>query len=199
MERKKRIFNLETRSITAMYERLFGRLKTNDCMKISVKCVNEITQEGIINYLGVCTVQIQFNHNEFIKKTNYEKKVESLELLFKGIEKVVKLKGWDIKPFLEIKEKIIESNYVNVWRFKKPIKSPNKKSIAEVLCEHDVDKMTISLIIKDIKGNIIIQKSLNEEPHELAYAYHLGKAIWISDKDACLVNKNGDTVLSINI
>lgn len=196
---KRRIFNLETRNITAMYERLFGRLKTDDCKKIIVECVSEIAQEGIINYSGIYTIQIQFNHNEFIKKSNYEKKVESLELLYKGIEKVVRLKEWDIKPFLEIKRKIIELNYVNVWKFKKPVERPNKQYIAEVLCEHDVNKMMISLIIKDTKNNIIIQKSLIEEPHEFAYAYHLGDIVWSSNNDVCLINKNGDAIISIRI
>ncbi|UOK61128.1 hypothetical protein MT997_21325 [Paenibacillus sp. OVF10] len=71
---KRRSFSLETRCITAMYERLFGKYNTKDCRKVLIECVENITDERIVNVSGVCSVPIQFSLNDFNEKNELEKK-----------------------------------------------------------------------------------------------------------------------------
>ncbi|PQP81569.1 hypothetical protein C0Q44_17795 [Paenibacillus sp. PCH8] len=78
---KRRSFSMETRCITAMYERLFGKYKTKDCWKVLIECVENISDKRIVNDSGVCSVPIQFNLNEFSKKNDLEKKKITLRLL----------------------------------------------------------------------------------------------------------------------
>lgn len=42
---KRRNFRLDTRCMTAMFERLFEKMKTKDCWKILVECVQTITYQ----------------------------------------------------------------------------------------------------------------------------------------------------------
>lgn len=198
-KQKRRNFNLETRCITSMFERLLNKFKTDDCEKIIVECVDKLNSDNIINHLGVYIAQIEFDYDNFIKKSNYEKKVEALKLLMLGITKVAKLKSWDINTFKEVEDKIILLNYVNEWDFKKPVKSPNKKYTAEVLCKHEVDKFEISLMIKDLNQNIIKYNSLIKEPNEFAYAQYLGKVEWVDNNNICLYDKKGNTAITINL
>lgn len=198
-KQKRRNFNLETRCITSMFERLLNKFKTDDCEKIIVECVDKLNNENIINHLGVYITQIEFDYFNFIKKSNYEKKVETLKLLTLGIEKVAKIKSWDTNTFLKVRDKIIISNYANEWSFKKPIKSPNKKHIAEVLCKHEVDKFEISLIIKDLNQNIIEHNSFIEKPHEFAYAKHLGNIEWVDNNNVYLYDNEGNAAITINL
>lgn len=99
---KRRSFRLETRCITAMYERLFGKYKTKDCWKVLIECVDHISDERIVNISGVCSVPIQFSLNEFGVKSELEKKRTTLRLLMDGIEKLTIYNNWDVKPFREI-------------------------------------------------------------------------------------------------
>lgn len=198
-KQKRRSFNLETRCITSMFERLLTRFKTDDCKKIIIECVDKLNNDNIINHLGVYITQIEFDYYNFIKKSNYEKKVESLELLIQGIQKVAIFKCWDINTFIEVEDKIILLNYVNEWNFKKPVKSPNKKYTAEVFCKHEIEKMEILLIVKDLNQNIIKYDSLTEEPDEFAYAKHLGKIEWVDNNNICLYDKKGNTAITINL
>ncbi|QLG40321.1 hypothetical protein HW560_20875 [Paenibacillus sp. E222] len=71
---KRRSFRLETRCITAMYERLFGKYKTKDCWKVLIECVENISDERIVNDSGVCSVPIQCSLNDFDAKSELEKK-----------------------------------------------------------------------------------------------------------------------------
>lgn len=71
---KRRSFSLETRCITAMYERLLGKYKTKDCWKVLIECIENITDERIVNVSGVCSVPIQFSLNDFSEKNELEKK-----------------------------------------------------------------------------------------------------------------------------
>ncbi|ERJ11072.1 hypothetical protein [Haloplasma contractile] len=197
---KRRIFNLHTRCMTAMYERLFSKYKNSKCQKIIVECVDTLSEEkNIINYLGTYTVQVKFEYNRFVRKSNYEKKVKALKLLISGIEKIVKFNDWNIGPFLDTRDQIINYNYENEWLFKKPLVSPNKKYIAEVICIHEVDNFIIKLVVKDLKNNLIKYDSIYEKPHEFAYAKHLGKLEWKSETDVCLINRDGTIVSVVSI
>ena len=196
---KRRNFNLQTRCVTSMFERLFPDFNTDDCEKVVVECVGEITNENIINYLGVYTIQVKFDYYSFINQSIYDKKVSVLNLLLEGILKIIDLKGWSLQPFLETKEEIIKSNYMNEWNFKLPIKNSDKKYIAVVKCIHEVEDFTITLLVTDKNKKEIKFNSLIEKPHEFAYAKHLGMVKWITENNVVLINKKGDTILNLSI
>ncbi len=196
---KRRSFRLETRCVTAMYERLFGKMKTEDCWKILVECVEDITEERILNLSGVVTVQVKSSFDEFCFLSGIEKKRTTLNLLMKGIEKISSHKNWVVEPFSEISFQIEQMGYSNEWIWKKAIKSPDNNYYAEILCQHNINSMDISILIWQINGVMIQRKKvISELPDEFAYAKHLGELKWISDVEVALINKKGDNMISIN-
>lgn len=192
-------FRLETRNISAMFERLFGRMETKDCSKILVECVDEVKQERVLNFLGVYTVQVKFNYNNFSSSDDHQKKQEALDLLVEGIKIVAENESWNIEPFETVYSKIREANYTNEWVWKKPVKSRDKKFSAEVLCQHGVESIHIYIVLRDKNGAELDRKKvISELPDEFAYAKHLGAIKWISDNEVALVNKKGDKTWTVN-
>ncbi|KQY94470.1 hypothetical protein ASD24_02610 [Paenibacillus sp. Root52] len=190
---KRRSFSLETRCITAMYERLFGRYQTNDCWKVLIECVEDSSDKRIINDSGVWSVPIQFNLSEFSAKSELEKKKTTLQLLMSGIEKIAVCHNWRVEPFKETALKIEELGYLNEWTWKKAIKSPNKKCNATVICQHNVKTMDIYIAISHRDGTqVLLEKVKSDQPDEFAYARHLGELAWESDYEVALINKKGN-------
>ncbi|WP_440119608.1 hypothetical protein [Paenibacillus sp. QZ-Y1] len=197
---KRRSFRLETRCITAMYERLFGKYKTKDCWKVLIECVENISDERIVNNSGVYSVPIQCRLNDFGAKSELEKKRTTLQLLMDGIEKLSLNNNWDVKPFREIALHIEELGYVNEWTWKKTIKSPNKKYNAKVICHHHVESMDIFISIIHRDGTqLLLEKVISELPDEFAYTRHLGELKWVSDFEVALVNKKRDGKVSVTL
>lgn len=196
---KRRKFNLETRNISAMFERLFGKMKTKDCWKISVECVDYIKEERVLNFSGVYTVQVKFNYNSFLESEDYQKKRRALEILMEGIKKVAEKENWNIDAFETAYSKIREANYMNEWVWKKSVKSADKKFSAEVLCQHGVKSIDIYVVLRDKNGAELDRKKvISESPHEFAYAKHLGDLKWFSNFEVALVNKKGDNTWTVN-
>ncbi|WP_157722081.1 hypothetical protein [Tumebacillus avium] len=197
---KRHTFRLQTRCITAMFERLFGKMKTEDCWKIIVECVDSPIEDGLVNISGVLHVRNHFDYTSFIPLSESEKKKKALELLMNGVYKICEQKGWDSDLFDRVNKLIQELDYTNQWVWKKPLKSPDSSYFAEVLCEHDLQSMEISLLIKEKSGREIIRKKVIEElPDEFAYAKHLGKLKWLSTDEVALVNKKGDRMWAVKV
>lgn len=123
---KIRRFELETRCIASMFERLLGKFKTDDCSKINIMIVDDITMEDISICLGIYTIQYKLDYNEFFIKSDEEKKKITLNMIRECIVKIVKEKKWDYEPFEDTFNKITELEYNNFWTYKKTCKSPNK-------------------------------------------------------------------------
>lgn len=197
---KRRAFRLETRCITAMYERLFGKMKTDNCWKILIECVDGIYDERILNLSGVVTAQVEFDISKFNLLDENEKKISTLSFLMKGIERITSSNGLDVEPFKVISSQIEQKGYINEWIWKKPVKSPTKEYYAEVICKHNVYSMDISLIVKNKEG-VEVQRDvvISELPDEFAYSKHLGNLRWISNNEVALINKTNDSKVSIII
>lgn len=197
---KRRKFSLETRTITAMFERIFGKMQTKDCKKILIECITSIKDKRVLNFSGIYTVQVKFDYDNFISCDDYEKKQKTLELLMKGIQIIGQQEGWKIEPFEIAFSKICEANYINEWIWKKRVRSLDKNYSAMILCQHEVKLINLYIIIFD-KNNIEIDRKLliSELPHEFAYAKHLGQLKWISNDEINLVSIKGDNSLVIKI
>lgn len=197
---KSRKFCLETRNISAMFERLFGKMKTKECWKILVECVESIGEERVLNFSGVYTVQVKFNYANFSDSNDYEKRQKTLELIMEGVKIIAKSEGWSLEPFETVFSKIVESNYSNEWIWKKAVKSADKKYSAEIFCQHGVKSIDIYIIIRDKKGTEINRrKIISELPHEFAYAKHLGELKWVDVNEIALLNKKGDNSWVVQI
>jgi hypothetical protein len=196
---QRRQFRLETRNISAMFERLFRRMETKYCSKILVECVDDVKEERVLNFSGIYTVQVKFNYNNFSASDDYQKKQETLDLLMEGIKIVTENENWNIEPFEMVYSKIREANYTNEWVWKKPVKSADKKFSAEVLCQHGVESIQIHIVLRDKNGAELNRKKvISELPDEFAYTKHLGEVKWLSDNKVALVNKKGDKTWTVN-
>ncbi|MCM3172347.1 hypothetical protein [Paenibacillus sp. MER 99-2] len=197
---KRRSFHLQTRCITAMYERLFGKYKTKDCRKVIIECVEHITDKKVVKDSDVCSVPIQFSLSEFSAKSELEKKKATLRLLMSGIEELAVNKNWVVEPFKEVALQIEELGYVNEWIWKKNLKSPNKKYNAKVICHHHVESMDIYISVSQRDGKqVLLEKVVSDQPDEFAYARHLGELKWLSDYELVLINKAGNEKLLVTI
>jgi hypothetical protein len=197
---KRQLFRLETRCVTAMFERLFGKMKNDEGWKILVECVEIVSDERILNFSGVLTVQVEFNYEEFLNKTETEKKIASLDLLMRGIERVAIDKHWEIEQFRDVSLQIKNANYENEWIWKKAVKNIDNNYFSKVICKHNVKSMDISIAIMN-KNGIVLQreKVISELPDEFAYATHLGELRWLSDTEVGLINKTGDNMVTSKI
>lgn len=197
---KRRNFRLETRCITAMFERLFEKYTTVDCWKVLVECVMDIKEQKVLNFSGVYTVQVEFDYNSFVSSNEYQKKQMTLSAIMEGIRVISTTKGWKLEPFEIVYTKICESKYTNEWIWKKAVNIFMKNLTAEVLMQHEVKSMNVFILIKDRKGlEIGREKMISEMPDEFAYIKHLGEIKWFSSNEVALINKKGDKKYSYKI
>ena len=199
--KEKRIqFRDEIRCVASMYERFLKKFKTDDCWKILIECYEKITDTRIRNLLGVYTVQIEFEINDFFMATDNEKKIITLELLRRGVERIVNEKNWDRTYFDEAYYEVIKVEYMNNWIWKKPVKSPNKALSAEVFCEHFINHFDISIIIRSQDDTEVRrERILSDKPNEFSYARHLGLLKWLAEDEIALINKEGNQQWSVKI
>lgn len=196
----RRRFLLETNCIVAMFLRLLGKYKNEECKKILVRCVKNVNKKESFNALGICTIELKVDYIEFFQKDDYEKKLITFNVIKESIDLIAQEKSWDISPFKEVYNKIIELEYKNHWTWGKKIKSPTKLYTSEVYLVHEVKKIEIYIIIRDKQGNIVKkQLIINESPHEYAYAKHLGKLTWLSSDEVQLTSRDGDRNWNVQI
>ena len=199
-KQKRREFALQTRCITACFERLFGYMNTRDCKKITINCMPEVPVKSIKKFSGgFYEVQTKFCYTSFTKLNDYEKKKISLDLLMAGVRQIAKAQKWDMAQFEQVYEAIVAAEWKNEWVWKKPVSSPDKKAVAHVFLHHEVRQMDIYLVICDKNGREVVKERIvSEEPDEWVYTQHLGEIKWIDDRKVALVNKNKDRTLSVN-
>lgn len=66
-----------------------------------------------------------------------------------------------------------------------------RKHKAEIFCQHDIDFITISMIIRERKSNEMIKSELlfKDRPHELSFVQKLGELKWISNREVTLKHR----------
>jgi len=192
-------FRLQTRNITAFYERCLKGYKNDKCSKINIDCVQDVVREPSSLY-GIYSVQVAFNVDEFFKLDDFGKKKKTLELIRAAISQIVEKEGWDKTIFDNAYNKVISENYINKWIWKKQKYNPTRKYIAKVLCEHGIHSCDISVIIMDKKEQIIRKELIiSEKPDEWMFAKYFGDLKWISTNEVALIGKSGDQQASVKI
>lgn len=195
-------FILETRCISSYYERLFKEksYKIKNIWKILIDCVEKVNDNRIIEIEGVLSVQVEFDYNHYFNCIEHDKKKIILDTLMNGIENIVKSKNFNIEPFIEVRNEIMESKFINTYSWMKPVKNQNKEFAAEIILEHELEIINFYILIKNKDNEIILhEKILSQKPDEWFFKKYLGSLLWKSSNEIELLSKNGDSVYSCKI
>lgn len=188
---KRRQFQLMTRCMTSMIERIMPRITTKDCWKILIECVEKPSRNECINLLGVYSVQVLFDINMFWEMNSLEKKKYVVNKIREATSIISQYNFFDVKEIENACNKIVDLNYVNEWYWKKPVKS--KQISVQVKVLHEVESANIYLVFRDSVGNAYKEKFLVADiPDERSYNKYLGKLEWISVGTARLSAKSGE-------
>lgn len=195
----RRMFDLQTRSITSLYERLFPKYKTTECWKVLVNCVNDTPTTQYRNIGGVYELDIIADIATFFSLTDIEKKVWAFEYLKLGIIGILKQTGWETELFMKTFQKVEQLNLRNVWLWK-AVHSPSGKLVAELWIDHNVQSCVISLVVRDRSGQEIKRQELiTDLPSEWAFVRHLGIVTWRGSNQVALVNREGNQIWQVEI
>lgn len=189
---KRREFALQTRCISAFFERCFKPFNTDNCWKILVNCVPD-NPSGPKVVGGVYEVELVFSIDTFFHLNDGEKKKIALEMLSQGIGEIIAIENWDTVPFQSAHSEIITHDYLNLWIWKSKKYSPDKRHYAYVQIEHNVHSCEISIIIHRKENNERKAiKVISAKPDEWDYAKYLGELKWISQNEVVLFAKDRD-------
>jgi hypothetical protein len=191
---KRRQFQLMTRCMTSMLERIVPRIITKDCWKILIECVEVPSRRDCINLLGVYSIQVHFDINMFWEMNNLEKKKYVVKKIGEAIGKIAQYNLFATEEIQKACSEIVDSHYVNEWYWDKPVKL--KQMSVQVKILHEIERVNIYMVFKDSIKNTCKEKLLvSEIPDERAYSKYLGKLEWISVGIARLSTKNGEVFI----
>lgn len=191
--KEKRIkFRDEIRCIAGMYLHHLGKFQTQETKKLMINCVERISSIDVQTTSdGFTEIEVEFDYIAYEKLDNEQKKKMILEKLYDGVRKVGAVYEWDITILNKAYQSVIESNYKNdyVWKQKT---SPSRKYIAEVFCQHELDKYIVTMSIKARDTHKLLNSEILfiERPNEFAFVRNLGNLNWISNTEVILINKN---------
>lgn len=188
---KRREFQLMTRCMTAMIERIMLPIKTNECWKILIECVDSCTDNTYKNLLGVYVIQVAFDFEAFFAASDYEKKRIVIDTVVGGINKLSAQMSFDLTNILDACAKVKDSEYINEWPWKKSLKIKDKS--IRVNIKHDVKAVEIYMIIMD-ENNQLLKKALlvSTVPDERVYGKYLGRLESISENEVALITKDNE-------
>lgn len=196
---QRRQFALETRCITSFFERKFPKFYTPKCWKILVECVAEVTKPNIMDLTGVFAVQVGMNETQFFAAADGDKKSLTLDLLMRGINRVLDSTKWDATPFVQTAQLIRNASFRNEWVWKQALCSPNRKYRGKVFCRHEIRAFEIQLVIENISGVVVARSPIiTELPDEWAYSDRLGRLTWANSSELMLLNKQGGKEMSVS-
>lgn len=188
---KRRQFQLMTRCMTSMIERIIPRITTKDCWKVLIECIENPSGNECINLLGVYSVQVLFDINMFWEMDSLEKKKYVVNKIREAIRIIDQCNFFDVEEIENACNKIVDSNYVNEWYWNKPVKL--KQISVQVKVLHEVESANICLVFRDSVKNVYKEKFLVADiPDERVYNKYLGKLEWISVGTARLSAKSGE-------
>ncbi len=187
---KRREFQLYSRCMTSMIERLMPSINTKNYWKIIIECVEGTPKAEGIYMPEILFVQVLFDIDYFFKLNNYEKKKYIINKVLESVDYLSSNGYLELDELKQTCDDIIKSDYVNEWLWKKTVKFKNKSVQIKIL--HEVDEVRIYMVFKD--GDKIVEEVLLVEdiPDEWVYSKYLGKLEWVSENKAQLTTKNGD-------
>lgn len=186
------LFGDQVRCVASLYTDILGEFKTEETQKIIIFCVTDLDKLKSVpkTALGFTEVYVLLDLESYWELSNIEKKKVILEKINEGILQVANHYSWDISIFNRVSKEVIDKNYVNEYSLKQKA-SPDRKHKAEIFCQHDIDFITISMIIREGKSNEIIKNELlfKDRPNEFSFVQKLGDLKWISNSEITLTHK----------
>lgn len=188
-KRCRREFQLKTKCMTSMIERIMIPIQTKECWKILIECVNECTEEAYKSFLGVYIVQIKIDKEDFFDSMSLEQKKKVIDIVLQGISKLEKVVDFDVKAITNACEEVVKRRYYNEWYWSKPIYYGDKCAIIKII--HDTNNVQICMQI--IENTVVIKDEvlITALPDERMYSSHLGAIKWISKNEVALIGKEG--------
>lgn len=190
-KQKRREFQLMTRCMTSMLERTMQPIKTEECRKIVIECVEKSPKSGYINLLGVYVIQMEMNLEIFFLADDYKKKEMVIAVILKGMQQLAESVPFSLSNITDACEKIVSNDYRNEWIWKKT--KLNKKIVA-IQIEHEVRELSIFMAIS-LGNEVVLKKVLTTTPDEWAYSQYLGKLMRVSENEVALLDKSGNVVM----
>ena len=193
-------FDNETRSVIALFERhLEPPCDSGKLVKVNTRIMSHVQRPEPSDAVGVVEVQIEGDHSGFFELAYEEKKQQTLEWLFRGIEIVTKFYGWDIKPYEDAREAVLNLNFENHWTWPKRAWWRNdRRLVAEVFVEHDIEEVRLYIQLRKRSGDVL-QRTLvvTDMPHEFVFNRYFGLLRWIDDVAVQLLPKFGEGSWSV--
>lgn len=186
---KRRIFQLQTKCMTSMIERLMPKITTKDCWKIIIECVENANQDEFKNLLGVYVVQVEFDFHYFCQLESEAKKVYVVSKITDSLNNLICLVDFNIDAIINTCIGIQEKKYINKWVAGKPVK--NKCGYAQIQVSHEINEVILSILFMDLDMNIIKNVPfIVTLPDERSYSQYLGKLMWNSEREIVVVTKS---------
>ncbi len=183
----------QTRTVLALFERhLKPPRESGKMWKISIEVVSKVRKPKVREVLGHVKIQIEDNSTAFFDLTAEEKKRQTLDWLFRGIEIVTQAYGWDMKPYEDAREAVLDLNYVNHWTWKKRAWWRNgRRLVAEVFVEHEVEVFRVHIQLRNRSGEVLERTLvISERPDEFIFSKYFGALQWIDDHTVKLISKS---------
>lgn len=186
----RRDFQLMTRCMTSMIERLMKPINTKDCWKILIECVDECAEEGYRNLLGVYAIQIVFDWRQFFGASDFHKKEMVIDIVQEAMKRFSNSVDFEVDNINTACNEIIKRNYLNEWFWGKSCSMGEKNARIKII--HDINDVKIYVQISE--NNILSEEKLLvcTLPDERSYGLFLGELRWISKDEVALITKSGD-------
>jgi len=193
-------FLQETRGVTALFERVFPGLRTEDVWKVRVECRDKAEDHEWAPALGVQFVDVDCDVTAVLALEREERKRRFLELLCSGLEKVAARYGWPWEPFEEARRKALDLELRNEWTWKKQRWSKGRRLVGRLRCVHEFEAFRAWLVVEGRDGVEVARKQVLEtRPDEFAFARFFGDIRWISPGRVALLAKNGSEVGCVEV
>ena len=185
----RREFQLRTKCITSMIERIMNPMYTKDCWKILIECVDGNVEKYYKNLLGVYVVQVPFDKQDFFASTAFEQKKKVIDTVLQAICQLDEMVDFDLVTIRNACESVVAKNYYNEWYWNKPVYFEDKCAVIKII--HEISDVKICIEIK--KDNVLIREKilLTTLPDERVYSIALGKIQWMSKNEVALITKDG--------
>lgn len=194
---KRRAFQLMTRCITSMIERIMQPIETKDCWKIIIECVENLVDTDYRNLLGVYAIQVQIDLGVFCSVEDYKKKEIMIDIILKGVEQLSKNVSFNLNSIKDACMKIINSNYTNEWTWEK---KRIKDKVAVVRICHEIRELNIFVVILNKENEILKKKKIiSTIPDERVYDKYLGKLVRIPENIVALIDKSGNEIMRLEV
>jgi len=165
-------FHSDTKSIISLFKDVLKNPNFKGHHYISIVCMDAVYTDKVLaqgkketglELNGFYQVEIPVNYSTFMSLPDYEKKKETLELLMTGIRKIAAHLHWDMKPFEEAYDYVVEANYKNEQKQDAPrslVKHRTRALSAGIGTFQDIGKSEFFVFVCDDKKNELYRETL---------------------------------------